>query len=120
VCNRLPGPHSHGAHNGPLPQIISLRTDVYVALAASDYAALAARVHGDKFALRCALDLDYAARIATRVSTLVCIERSAGGIDLALAQLSLSPPPILNGFNGQLAASIIQSDDVWREIVSYL
>ena len=50
--------------------ITSLLTDTTNALAASDYAALAAHVH----ALRCLASPFYAARIAVRTSLLLCLK----------------------------------------------
>jgi len=52
--------------------ITSLLTDATNALAASDYAALAASVHGSAFALRCLASLSYATRIAVCTSLLLC------------------------------------------------
>ena len=75
----------------------SLLIDATNALAASDYAALAARVHGDKFALRCLASPSYAARIAVRTSLLLCLKNvhpdvpftPTEPLDLRLAHASL-------------------------------
>ena len=57
-----------------LAAITSLLTDATNALAAGDYAALAARVHGSSFALRCLVSPSYAARLAVRISLLLCLK----------------------------------------------
>ena len=57
-----------------LAAITSLLTDATDALAAGDYAALAARVHGSSFALRCLVSPSYAARLAVRISLLLCLK----------------------------------------------
>ena len=54
--------------------IISLLTDATNALAASDYAALATRVHGSAFALSYLASPSYAACIAVRTSLLLCLK----------------------------------------------
>ena len=83
-------------HNHPAA-ITSLLTDAANALAAGDYSALAARVHGDKFALRWLASPSYAARIAVRTSLLLCLENvhpdvpvtPTEPLDLCLAHASL-------------------------------
>jgi len=57
-----------------LPVITSLLTDAIAALYAGDYAALAARVHGSYFALRCLASPSCAARFAVRISLLLCLK----------------------------------------------
>ena len=71
--------------------ITSLLTGATNALAARDYAALATRVHGDEFALRCLVSSSYAARVRTRVSVLICIERLAA--DPNASYPNPRPPP---------------------------
>ena len=84
-------------YNRPTAITTSLLTDATNALAAGDYASLAARVHGVKFALRCLASPSYDTRIAVRTTLLLCLKivhpdvpvTPMGPLDLRLAHARL-------------------------------
>jgi len=85
----------------------SLLVDTTNALAASDYAALAARVHGDERTLRClALTPD---RLAVRVSLLLCLKTVHPD-----ASVTPTEPLDLRLAHARLCK------DVWSDILSFL
>ena len=61
-------------------------TDATNSLAASDYAALAARVHGSAFALRCLASPSYAARIAFCSLLLLCLKTVHPDVSVTYAE----------------------------------
>jgi len=94
--------------------IISLLTEATNALAASDYAALAARVHGDERALRClALTPD---RLAVRISLLLCIKHGYVYVRRSKRHRADEPDDALDT---GLAFSLL-NDNVWSHVMTFL
>ena len=92
----------------PVP-ILHLLTDATNALVERDFGALAASVHGDKCTLRCLVEPDYAARLATRVLLLLCFKHCAPNLPAAPVE-----PLDLRIAHDRLC------DDVFMDILSFL
>ena len=84
--------HRTTFYTPPAP-IVSLLTDATNALTARDYAALAARVHGSAFALRCLASPSYAARIAFCSLLLLCLKTVHPDVSVTYAEPLTSASP---------------------------
>ena len=99
-------------YSRPTP-ITSPLTDTTNALAAGDYGALAARVHGDEDTIRClALTPD---RLAVRVTLLLCVKHGCVYVRRSKRQRNEAPA---TGLDTQLAFELL-NDNVWSHIMTF-